>query len=222
MGAPGLPGAKPWDDMADSVTVDSAVPSAAGAVRPGAIILARHGEPALSRRVWLNAAGYRQFWAQYEVLGLLPGQTPPETLKAFVADAGVVYSSTRQRSIETAIALTCGREFASEALFVEAPLPPPNLPAFIKMRPSYWGFLARVCWWFFNHHEGEETRRQAEDRAAAAAERLIAAAEQGHDVVVLAHGFFNFMVGRALRRRGWRIALSQGFKYWSMRRFEHP
>lgn len=208
--------------MADSVTVDSAAPAASEPVRPGAIILARHGEPALSRRVWLNAEGYRQFWAQYEVLGLLPGQTPPETLTEFVASAGVVFSSTRQRSIETAIALTRGRDFASDALFVEAPLPPPNLPAFIKMRPSYWGFLARVCWWFLNHHEGEETRRQAEDRAAAAAERLIEAAKQGQDVVVLAHGFFNFMVGRALRRRGWRIAVSQGYKYWSMRRFEHP
>ncbi len=213
---------EPQDDMAESLTVESAAPSASSSERLGAIILARHGEPALSRRVWLNAKGYRQFWATYEVLGLLPGQTPPDALCGFVAGAGVVYSSTRQRSIETAIALTKGRDFASESLFVEAPLPPPNLPDFIKMRPSYWGFLARVCWWFFNHHEGQETRRQAEGRAEAAADRLIAAAGQGQDVVVLAHGFFNFMVGRALRRRGWRIVVSQGYKYWSMRRFEHP
>lgn len=206
--------------MADSLTVDSAAHPDAAPARPGAIILARHGEPALSRRVWLNAKGYRQFWAQYEVLGLLPGQTPPDGLSDFVARAGVVFSSTRQRSIETAIAVTRGRDFASEPLFVEAPLPPPNLPDFIKMRPSYWGFLARVCWWFLDHHEGDETRRQAEGRADAAAERLIAEASQGHDVVVLAHGFFNFMVGRALRRRGWRVADSQGYKYWSMRRFE--
>lgn len=208
--------------MADSVTVDSAPPAAVGSVRPGAIVLARHGEPALSRRVWLNAEEYRRFWAQYEVLGLLPGQTPPQALQDYVARAGLVFSSTRQRSIETAIAVARGRDFASEALFVEAPLPPPNLPSFVRMRPSYWGFLARVCWWFFNHHEGEETRHQAEKRAAAAADRLIAAAEAGQDVVVLAHGFFNFMVGRALRRRGWRIADSQGYKYWSMRRFERP
>ncbi|MDP3491077.1 MAG: histidine phosphatase family protein [Phenylobacterium sp.] len=208
--------------MADSLTVDSATPPAPGAERLGAIILARHGEPALSRRVWLNAKGYRDFWAQYEVLGLLPGQTPPDTLSDFAARAGVVFSSTRQRSIETAIAVTGGRDFASMPLFVEAPLPPPNLPDFIRMRPSYWGFLARVCWWFFDHHEGEETRRQAEERASAAAARLIEEASQGHDVVVLAHGFFNFMVGRALRRRGWRVADSQGYKYWSMRRFERP
>ncbi|MEW6019603.1 MAG: histidine phosphatase family protein [Pseudomonadota bacterium] len=208
--------------MADSLTVDSPPPGALVARRLGAIVLARHGEPALSRRVWLNAAGYRAFWAKYEVLGILPGQTPPDALIGFVAKAGAIISSTRQRSIETAVALAQGRDFASDDLFIEAPLPPPNLPAFIKMTPSLWGFLARVWWWFFNHHEGQETRRQAELRADEAAERLIALAEGGEDVVVLAHGFFNFMIGRALKRRGWRVAHNEGYKYWSMRRFVYP
>ena len=45
-------------------------------------------------------------------------------------------------------------------------------------------------------------------------------AASGEDVVVTAHGFFNFMIGRALKRRGWRLSLSQGYKYWSTRRFE--
>ena len=46
------------------------------------------------------------------------------------------------------------------------------------------------------------------------------ATSDGEDVVVLAHGFFNFMVGRALRRRGWRLTANQGWKYWSTRRYE--
>lgn len=208
--------------MAESLTVNFPPPDAVAARQRGAIVLARHGEPALSRRVWLNAQGYRAFWAQYEVLGILPGQMPPDALMGFVARAGSVFSSTRQRSIETAVALAQGRAFNSEAMFIEAPLPPPNLPAFIKLTPALWGFLARVWWWFFNHHEGQETRRQAEQRADEAAERLIAVAEGGEDVVVLAHGFFNFMIGRALRRRGWRVAHSEGYKYWSMRRFVYP
>lgn len=208
--------------MAESLTVDSPPPGALPARRLGAIVLARHGEPALSRRVWLNARGYRAFWAQYEVLGILPGQTPPNALMGFVARAGSVISSTRQRSIETAVALAQGRTFDSDALFIEAPLPPPPLPDFIKLTPSLWGFLARVWWWFFNHHEGQETRLQAEQRADDAADRLIALAENGEDVVVLAHGFFNFMIGRALKRRRWRVAHSEGYKYWSMRRFVYP
>ena len=49
---------------------------------------------------------------------------------------------------------------------------------------------------------------------------LIGLAAGGQDVVVLAHGFFNVLIGRALRKRGWRLVESEGYKYWSTRRFE--
>ena len=46
------------------------------------------------------------------------------------------------------------------------------------------------------------------------------AAPHGEDVVVLAHGFFNYMIGRSLKKLGWKLVESEGYKYWSMRRFE--
>lgn len=189
-------------------------------VRSGAIVLARHGEPALSRKVKLSAEEYRAFWAQYEVLGLLPGQSPPATLKRFVDKCGALVASTRLRSIESAQVLAGDRAFAQEAMLIEAPLPPPDLPAWIRLSPPVWGFLARVWWWFFDHHEGQETRSEAEARADRAADMLIELAAHGEDVVALAHGFFNFMVGRSLRRRGWKLAHREGWKYWSLRRYE--
>jgi hypothetical protein len=78
------------------------VPDAAPRPRPGAIVLARHGEPALSRKVRLNAREYAEFWARYEVMGLLPGQSPPRVLQEFVDRCGTLVSSTRLRSIESA------------------------------------------------------------------------------------------------------------------------
>jgi len=195
-------------------------PNASVGLRPGAIVLARHGEPALSRKVKLSAREYRDFWASYEIMGLLPGQTPPALLSGFVATCDVLISSTRLRAVESAQALANGRAFAQEALLIEAPLPPPNWPDWIKLSPRMWGFFARFWWWFFNHHEGEESRRQAEARADAAAARLAELAATGKVVVVLAHGFFNVLIGRALRRRGWRMTLREGYKYWSTRRFE--
>ena len=204
--------------MASALTAE--IPDRPTARRPGAIILARHGEPALSRKVKLSAREYRDFWAQYEVLGILPGQTPPEKLAQFAAAAGTLVSSTRLRSIESAAALAGGRQVVQHDVLIEAPLPPPPWPDWIRLSPSVWGFLARFWWWFFNHHEGQETRVAAETRAGDAAELLIGYAERGEDVVVLAHGFFNFMIGRALRRRGWKLKSSEGYKYWSTRRFE--
>ncbi len=205
--------------MADALTADLQSTSSS---RPGAIVLARHGEPALSREVKLTARGYREFWEKYEEGGLAPGQTPPAALVDQCAAAGVVISSVRIRSIESAVALTGTREFIRDATFIEAPLPPPNWPGFVKLSPSTWGFFARFWWWFFNHHEGQETRRQAEARADRAADLIEGLAAEGRDVVVLAHGFFNFMVGRTLRRRGWKMTANQGWKYWSTRRYERP
>lgn len=199
------------------LTADVAKPAPS---RHGAIVLARHGEPALSRKVRLSAAQYREFWASYEIMGILPGQTPPDRLRGFVAECGTLISSTRLRAIESANALAGERVFDRHDFLIEAPLPPPNLPGWVKLHPSLWGFLARFWWWFFNHHEGQETRSQAEARADAAAATLIGLAAGGENVVVLAHGFFNFMIGRSLKKLGWKLTASEGYKYWSMRRFE--
>jgi len=204
--------------MANALTAEvSATPAP---TRSGAIILARHGEPALSRKVRLTAQEYRDFWASYEIMGLLPGQTPPASLLRFVEGCGTLVASTRLRSVESAQALCAGKTFTQEALLIEAPLPPPDWPSWIRLSPKMWGFYARVWWWCFNHNEGQETRVEAQARSDAAAEMLAERAARGQDVVVLAHGFFNFMVGLSLRRRGWRLTRSEGYKYWSMRRFE--
>jgi broad specificity phosphatase PhoE len=189
---------------------------------PGAVVLVRHGEPALSRRMRLSAEGYRRWWATYEAGGLKPGQTPPDDLVAAVADADAVFSSTRLRSIESATAITRGRAFEPDALYIEAPLPPPDAPDWLRLPPRWWGVVARIWWWLFDHHEGQETRREAERRAEDAAAGLEVRAARGERVVVIAHGFFNLMIGRALEARGWRRTLDQGFRYWCARRFEPP
>lgn len=207
--------------MVDALSADDAF-ATSRVSRRGAVVLVRHGEPDISRKVRLSAEEYRRWWAAYETKGLLAGQTPPACLTALGLSAGTLIASTRPRALETARAVCAGRAFVEEALFVEAPLPPPRWPAWIRLSPKLWGFISRVWWWFFNHHEGQETRAQAEVRAARAAERLADLAEGGEDVLVVAHGFFNGMVGEALRRRGWRCTEDQGFHYWRARRFERP
>ena len=194
------------------------------AIRPasGWILLARHGEPALSRKIRLNAGGYRDWWAQYEVGGIRDGQTPPSSLLEMARDADVIFASTRRRAIETAEAVLQGKHFVRDSVVIEAPLPPPPLPGFIHLNPKTWGFISRVAWWFFGHHEGQETRGEAEVRARDVARRLIDTAQTGQNVLVLAHGFFNTMVGIELKRAGWKKAEGRGYKYWSTRRFERP
>jgi broad specificity phosphatase PhoE len=182
-------------------------------------MLARHGEPALSRDIRLDAAGYRDWWARYEIGGIRADQTPPSSLLDMAREADVIFASTRKRAIETAEAVVQGKHFVRDSVFIEAPLPPPRFPGFIRLNPRTWGFLSRVAWWFFGHHEGQETRGQAEVRAREVAVRLIDTAIAGQNVLVLAHGFFNTMVAIELKRAGWKRVEGRGYKYWSTRRF---
>ena len=209
----------PFQAESPATPLAAAAPRAI-ATRSGAIILTRHGEPALSRKCRITGAEYVDWWAKYEVGGLLAGQTPPPQLLAAAQGAGVIYSSTRQRARETAAAAAVGREVVVDALFIEAPLPPPKFPGWVRLSPRLWGVVSRFWWHVFNHHDGQETRLQAEARAEQAAQTLIARAAEGRDVLVFAHGYFNHMVGRRLKVDGWALVHNQGFKYWSQRRFE--
>ena len=205
-------------DQTPAETVPTAAPIGAPARGYGVIVLARHGEPDLSKRVQLSAAGYADWWGRYEETGLKPGQSAPEALKLFAEGATTILCSSRPRSIETATAVAGGRIVQIDPSLIEAPLPPPNWPRWFRVPPPAWGVISRVHWWFFNRH-GQESRAQAQNRADAAAERLSALAAQG-DVLVVAHGFFNTMIGLSLQRDGWKLTGNEGYKYWSMRRFE--
>lgn len=170
----------------------------------------------------LTSQGYCDWWKLYDLGGLHEGQTPPEGLIQTACEAGTIYVSTLRRAQETAQAVAPGRGYLTDAVFVEAPLSPPRTPNGFKLPPRLWGVVARLWWHLFDHHDGQECRAEAERRAERAAEILICEAGQGRDVLLLAHGYFNHMIGRALRRRGWSLTLDQGFKYWSQRRFEKP
>jgi broad specificity phosphatase PhoE len=201
--------------MADAVIAD---PSSSPA-RSGVITLARHGEPALSRKVRLNAPEYGEWWGRYEEGGLKAGQVPPTTLVEIARDADTIIASTRLRSIETARAVVGERAFATDPTFIEAPLPPPPWPLWLRMSPKRMGFFARFWWWFFDHHGGQETRKEAEIRAGQAADLLIEIAGTGQNALVLAHGFFNWMIADALKARGWTKVVDEGHGYWSIKRF---
>ena len=155
----------------------------------------------------------------YKVGGPVKKPMPtPADLAAAKAQNEMIKKATVSK--KDAAAIAAGREIMSDALFIEAPLPPPHFPAWFKLPPKYWGAVARFWWHVFNHHEGQESRAEAEARSEAAARALIARAQSGQDVLVLAHGYFNHMVGRRLRADGWSLVHNQGFKYWSQRRYE--
>lgn len=188
--------------------------------KSGRITLARHGEPDIDRSVRLSAAEYGAFWERYENVGLKEGQGPPQHLIEAAREADVVLVSTRLRAIRSAMLLAEGAPFRQDVRLIEAPLPHPPFPDFIRLSPRNWGFFSRLWWWLFNHNRGQETRVEAAIRARVVAAELSTLADGGQNVLVCAHGYFNAMIGYQLRRLGWRRAWGRGWKYWSTRRYE--
>ncbi|MEL7486506.1 MAG: histidine phosphatase family protein, partial [Pseudomonadota bacterium] len=80
--------------------------------------------------------------------------------------------------------------------------------------------ISRSYWFFGYAPTGVETHRQSWGRVAQIAARLSDAAQDG-DVVLCAHGYLNWMIGRRLRSEGWRLVEHNGGnRYWSWRIYE--
>ncbi len=184
----------------------------------GAISLARHGRPVVRRQGWMDWKGFNEWWHSYETQGLDPTSTAPDNLRQEAQNSNVLMSSPIARARETARAVCGDCPVEVSELFLEAPLPAPPMP--IVMPVDFWWVTGRFYWWL--GFTGDfESRREVEARAELAADRVIEAAEIG-DVLVCAHGWFNRMVGRRLKRRGWRIAHNGGDAYWGWRKYLPP
>ena len=147
-----------------------------------------------------------------------PANPRPTVWKLFAEGAQVILCSTRPRSIETAKAVAEGRIIQVDPGLVEGAVAAAQLAVLVQAFAAYLGVVARVHWWI-GQNRGQESRAQAQCRADAAAERLSLLAAEG-DVLVLAHGYFNTMIGLSLQRDGWKLKSSEGYRYWAMRRFE--
>jgi broad specificity phosphatase PhoE len=71
------------------------------------------------------------------------------------------------------------------------------------MKPPVWAVIARLAW-HAGHHGGIEDFRDAKDRADKAVDMLVDTAQEDGISVLVAHGYFNAIVGRTLKKRGWR------------------
>lgn len=188
--------------------------------RRGPIIIARHGRPALDRTKGprLSWQEYIDWWAAYEVGGLQEGQVAPEKLKAIVEGTDVYLTSSRLRAHQTMASAAPGANPRKLSLFDEAPLPPPRLN-WLKMLPKRWNVLARIVWMLGHSLDGESVY-EARQRAKEAAKVLHEASSDGK-VFLAAHGWFNRMIRKELRKLGWRCLYNGGDKYWAWRHYQY-
>ena len=201
-------------------------------IEPGTrIILIRHGQPAIALRPRTGHHGFRDYIDAYEAAGLDPASLPPRELADLVRDVTEIFTSGRPRSDQSARALAPHADLIVDPLFAEAPLSSPRIPL-LQMRVPKWAVMARILW-HAGYHPGIENYRKAKHRAVRAADILIAkareegsaAAERPRErartgqapptAALVAHGYFNAMIGRELRQRGFVRTGSHRVRYWN-------
>lgn len=183
------------------------------AVMPMRIILVRHGRPDISTRLRTSHRGFKAYIDAYEAAGLAPDCAPPEEVQDLVKSLSAIYTSDKPRSQDSARALAPEAELIADPLFVEAPLASPHIPL-LRIRVPAWAVMARILWHAGYHPEIENYRR-TKQRAKHAADILMGRAREEGIAALVAHGYFNAIIGRELRRRGFHKHGAHRVRYWN-------
>lgn len=189
-----------------------------GSRRRMRIVLIRHGRPKIPINPRTGHAGFQTYIADYEEAGLDPMSLPPEELRDLVGELKSVFTSDKRRAHESATVLAPKAELIADPLFMEAPLASPRIP-YLRMSVPKWAVVARVLWHagFHPEIEGPVKSRQ---RARAAAEILMARASKDGAAVLVAHGYFNFLIGRALLAHGFQQTGTHRARFWNAVMYE--
>ena len=186
----------------------------AHAGNPARVILVRHGKPAIPTNPRTGHHGFRDYIDAYQDAGLDPQSAPPGELLDLVKGLDAVFTSNLPRANDSARTLLPEAEIIADPLFTEAPLAAPRIPL-LKMKVPVWAVMARIMWHAGYHPEIENYRR-AKARASKAADILLGRAEANDGVAVLvAHGYFNAMIGRVLKKRGFTKQGAHRVRFWN-------
>jgi broad specificity phosphatase PhoE len=184
------------------------------------IVLVRHGRPAIPTNPRTSHDGFRSYIDDYEAAGLDPSSAPPEEVQDLLKELRAVHASDRPRSTGSAKALAPNAELIVDPLFAEAPLASPRIPL-LRMTVPKWAVMARILW-HAGYHPEIENYRKAKRRASDAADILMEHAAKEGSTALVAHGYFNLMIGRELTRRGFRRSGSHRARYWNAVIYEIP
>jgi broad specificity phosphatase PhoE len=177
------------------------------------IMLIRHGQPHIALSPRSGHAGFAEYIDAYEQAGLSPSNLPPEELRVLAQELDHVFTSGRPRSHQSAAVLAPHAELIADPLFAEAPLASPPIPL-LSMKVPKWAVVSRILW-HLGFHPDIEGPRKATRRAAQAADVLIARARRSGVTALVAHGYFNWLIGHQLRRRGFVRNGSHRARYWN-------
>jgi broad specificity phosphatase PhoE len=199
--------------QASVLPLEGASAAARAGTRPAKIMLIRHGRPAIAAAPVASHHEFREYIDDYEEAGLDPADAPPAELRDLMGEITAIFTSGRKRAEQSAKALAPDAELIVDPLFAESPLASPRIPL-LKMKVTKWAVVSRLMWYagFSPRIEGY---RKSKRRARAAADILVQRAMKDGGAALVAHGYFNYLIGIELRRRGFVQTGRHKAKYWN-------
>ncbi|RNI25675.1 histidine phosphatase family protein [Rufibacter latericius] len=185
---------------------------------PVHIYLIRHARPLINQKGFFTKAQAEQYMQDYNVAEVEKIIERSEHLP--LARIKRVFCSTLPRAKTTALMLFGAEvELLEDATFKEFENRIWGLPLG-KFPLKWWQVTSRILWLLGMNQKDIESFRQAKVRADQAAEHLVREAEVQGLAVLVAHGFLNEFIKRALKKRGWKVVRDGGRGYVGVTQLE--
>lgn len=173
-------------------------------------MLVRHGRPEYEPQGKIRAREIPAVLAKYNAAGIT--DLPPEQVRQDALSCNAVVCSDLKRSLESARALGCVDIHCSDALFREVTLPHFNGGSLV-LSADAWGFLLRGLS-IVGFSRNGESFAMARARAKRASATLIEQACIHNSVLLVGHGFINYLIAKELLANNWTGPVKPGGRYW--------
>lgn len=178
------------------------------------IICVRHGKPEFTYpkgSQLISAGHFNDLISAYDEAGLDQAWNRQRDRGLHTGTDLYTLSSDLPRALETAMLCTGRQPDRVSKIFREVPLPRFKhagwkLPGFLFM------LLSRASWYLGNM-PSHERRARTFVRVRHAADELETEARQHDQVLLFSHGFFLWLLGRELIRRGWESDKHGPYRY---------
>ena len=188
---------------------------------PPQIPIMRHGRSAHPYPArWITPAEFREWIGVYNRTGIADESRPRDELIARLGNVQFIVCSDYPRSIESAARLFPTARPIISPLFREVGRPWQGSRK-VRLPLPVWDRFS-VLLWKLNAVTTDDSIQAARQRAQAATRQLIDAAEQFSRVLFVGHGMLNALIGRELRRQGWRGPRQINDDYWGITSFLSP
>jgi broad specificity phosphatase PhoE len=176
------------------------------------IVLARHGPVSASLRTRIAGRQFAEFVDEWQASGIASTAIPSSESSSLAQAAAILVTSDLLRSMQSARLLAPNKPTMSDSVFREAQVPA-TFRSSVVLRRSTWIVMARFLW-LCRSWPGIESRFAARERAGDAARRLEQLVDEYGSVFLVGHGYFNLLIARELRGRGWNGPRHPATRNW--------